>query len=244
MEEIKKRILEEYDAVYQEIVDGQLPYIPVYNRGKEALKRTFAGANRNWGLTTGKERNNGKPGDVAYRNSIEKMIDNGLTSLEVINAHKGNLRKVVGGNVPDLKNVLRYLIKRVEEGETTLRYPEIEVPNNHFEGHVLKCSVNKYERDKSARDKCVKELGWQCQICGIDFKRVYGPLGKEFIHVHHLVPLHTIKKEYKVDPLRDLVPVCPNCHAMLHKLINQEKLESKEQYRNAVFVLKDKMKHS
>lgn len=242
MEEIKKRLLEEYDAVYLEIANEQLPCIPMYNRGNETSKLTFVGANGNWGLSTGQERNNGKPGDVAYRNSIEKMIDHGLISVQAIATYKGNMRKIVGGNVPDLRNVLAYLIKRIEDRETTLRYPDIEVSDDHSEGHVLKCYVNKFERDKSARDKCVKKFGWQCQVCGINFNSVYGSLGKDFIHVHHLVPLHTIKREYKVNPLRDLIPVCPNCHAMLHKLINKEKLESEEQYRNAVQSLKEKMK--
>jgi 5-methylcytosine-specific restriction protein A len=35
--------------------------------------------------------------------------------------------------------------------------------------------------------------------------------------VHHLLPLKHIKKAYKVDPITDLRPVCPNCHAMIHR---------------------------
>ena len=52
---------------------------------------------------------------------------------------------------------------------------------------------------------------------GFDFEAVYGGLGRGFIHVHHLVPVSTIGKEYKIDPIQDLRPVCPNCHSMLHK---------------------------
>ena len=50
-----------------------------------------------------------------------------------------------------------------------------------------------------------------------DFASVYGPLGEGFIHVHHSVPIGTIKEEYKIDPKTDLTPVCPNCHAMIHR---------------------------
>ena len=46
---------------------------------------------------------------------------------------------------------------------------------------------------------------------------MYGELGQGFIHVHHIVPISKIGKEYKIDPINDLVPVCPNCHAMLHR---------------------------
>jgi 5-methylcytosine-specific restriction protein A len=51
----------------------------------------------------------------------------------------------------------------------------------------------------------------------VDFGKRYGRLGLGFIHVHHLVPISAIGSEYRVDPLADLVPVCPNCHAMLHR---------------------------
>jgi 5-methylcytosine-specific restriction protein A len=54
-------------------------------------------------------------------------------------------------------------------------------------------------------------------VCGLDFGERYGALGEGFIHVHHLTELASIGREYEVDPVRDLRPVCPNCHAMLHR---------------------------
>ena len=53
-------------------------------------------------------------------------------------------------------------------------------------------------------------------------------MGKDFIHVHHIIPLNEIKEEYTVDPIKDLVPVCPNCHAMLHRKINEEYININE----------------
>lgn len=47
--------------------------------------------------------------------------------------------------------------------------------------------------------------------------KIYGEIGNGFIHVHHLVPLSAIKENYHLDPINDLIPVCPNCHAMLHR---------------------------
>lgn len=35
--------------------------------------------------------------------------------------------------------------------------------------------------------------------------------------VHHLQEISSIGEEYEVNPIEDLRPVCPNCHAMLHK---------------------------
>jgi len=86
-----------------------------------------------------------------------------------------------------------------------------------FEGAVHKVTVNAYERNPEARRQCIKYYGTKCSICGFDFFEVYGEVGKEFIHVHHLKQISEIGETYKIDPINDLRPVCPNCHAILHK---------------------------
>jgi 5-methylcytosine-specific restriction protein A len=54
-------------------------------------------------------------------------------------------------------------------------------------------------------------------VCEFDFETFYKALGQGFIHIHHSVPLSTIGKSYIVDPIKDLRPVYPNCHAILHE---------------------------
>ena len=51
----------------------------------------------------------------------------------------------------------------------------------------------------------------------MDFEETYGETGKDYIHVHHITPLSDIGERYKLDPVKDLRPVCPNCHAMIHR---------------------------
>ena len=85
------------------------------------------------------------------------------------------------------------------------------------EGSVCKVSVNAYERSPQARQKCIDYYGTSCFVCGFSFSKVFGELGEGFIHVHHLCPISEIAEEYEVDPVRDLRPVCPNCHAMIHR---------------------------
>ena len=94
---------------------------------------------------------------------------------------------------------------------------EILAPGRRVEGATSRVFVNAYERNPSAREACIQRHGVRCAVCGFDFGAVYGDLGKGFIHVHHLVPLAAVKREYVVDPDADLRPVCPNCHAMLHR---------------------------
>ena len=63
----------------------------------------------------------------------------------------------------------------------------------------------------------IDHYGSSCIICGYNFENQFGPVGQGYIHVHHVVPLANVNAEYVVDPIKDLRPVCPNCHAMLHK---------------------------
>jgi len=89
---------------------------------------------------------------------------------------------------------------------------------DHLEGALIPVLVNRFERDSKAREECINHYGCKCQVCGFDFGSTYGAdIGNDFIHVHHLVQLSKIKKAYIVKPRKDLIPVCPNCHAMLHK---------------------------
>jgi 5-methylcytosine-specific restriction protein A len=89
-------------------------------------------------------------------------------------------------------------------------------PESFVEGSTYSITVNRYERDPAARKACIAHYGAECSVCGFDFEAFYGVIGEDFIHVHHLVELATIGGEYAVDPVNDLRPVCPNCHAMLH----------------------------
>ncbi|HDS1736254.1 HNH endonuclease [Pseudomonas sp. BP8] len=86
-----------------------------------------------------------------------------------------------------------------------------------LEGAASMKIVKVYERDRGARLRCVKRWGRKCFVCGFEFEKVYGELGRGFIHVHHLKPLSEQGGEYDLNPEQDLRPVCPNCHAMLHR---------------------------
>jgi hypothetical protein len=84
------------------------------------------------------------------------------------------------------------------------------------EGARVQVFVNMYERDRAARDKCIKKYGTDCYACGFSFRATYGERTDGIVHVHHLRPQAEIGEEYVLDPIADLRPVCPNCHAVLH----------------------------
>lgn len=141
--------------------------------------------------------------------SIEYLKDNGL-----------NAAPQKGVKVPD--NLAEYMDKYFELESPNMIYPESDIPENYHEGAVTTITVNKYERNPLARKKCIEYHGCECSVCGLSFEKMYGDLGKGFIHVHHIVPLNQIKEDYEVNYKTDLIPVCPNCHAMLHRKVNNE----------------------
>ena len=85
------------------------------------------------------------------------------------------------------------------------------------EGARRRVTVNVYERNPKARKRCLEKHGDKCAVCDMNFEEYYGNIGRGFIHVHHIKELSSISGEYEINPVKDLRPVCPNCHAMLHK---------------------------
>lgn len=86
-----------------------------------------------------------------------------------------------------------------------------------LEGKVKQVYINIYERNEEARIKCIEHYGYKCFCCEVLLSTVYGDLAKDFIHIHHIIELSKIGKEYKVDPINDLRPLCPNCHSIIHR---------------------------
>jgi 5-methylcytosine-specific restriction enzyme A len=118
-------------------------------------------------------------------------------------------------------------------------YPdELTANASYFEGAVSRVLVNRFERDRRARAAAIAHYGCRCGVCGIDFESLYGARGRGFIHVHHVVDLATIGKEYVVDPVADLRPVCPNCHAMLHTETPAMQIDTLRELMNATAALR------
>lgn len=84
------------------------------------------------------------------------------------------------------------------------------------EGAQYGITADRYERSRSARQACLQANGTVCAICGFDFAKAYGTEFAGIIQVHHITPISEIGHEHQMDPVHDLIPVCPNCHVALH----------------------------
>ena len=116
-----------------------------------------------------------------------------------------------------------YLQSMLEHSSTI---PE-EIPGDaeFREGAAVQILVNRHERDPVARERCIDHYGPKCVACGFLASNQYGSDVSGLIHVHHLEPLARAGKSKVVDPVRDLRPVCPNCHAVIHSTRPQRTIE-------------------
>ena len=139
--------------------------------------------------------------------------DNGQYLEEIPDSRKGNywrdavriITKEVYDKILSLSNI-NYHIDNVETEFTT----------TITEGKTKKTYSTKYERNPKLRQQALDIHGYSCSICGFNFLERYGEIGRGFIHVHHVNPLSQTGEQI-VDPKTDLVPVCPNCHSMIHR---------------------------
>lgn len=126
-----------------------------------------------------------------------------------------------------------YTIERLKESDVrdfeqkhglkpfpSIRFSGESTNNGDFEkikeGAIKHGAYTRYERSTKLRKKAIEIHGYTCAVCGFDFEETYGELGKNFIEVHHKVPLHE-SGECEPDPGMDMVPLCSNCHRMIHR---------------------------
>lgn len=145
----------------------------------------------------------GKEPDKIVRSEIQK--------------HSRNSRRFSGKSDDDLFRHVGPARSGIWELREVRLPEEVPIGLAYSEGSVQKILVNRYERDPRARDECIQHYGTSCFLCAFDFVAVYGEVMAGFTHVHHLRALSSVGADYEVDPIRDLRPVCPNCHAVLHR---------------------------
>jgi len=92
---------------------------------------------------------------------------------------------------------------------------------SHDEGKPDRKYTTTYERDPFLRKEAIRIHGVTCKACSFNFYKYYGDYGKGLIHIHHKVPISEYGGSRKVDPKEDLIPLCPNCHAIVHRMKNK-----------------------
>lgn len=148
---------------------------------------------------------------------IAKLVDDRLTLKYLKDNHmvKANIQGHPGsaGN-PDLFEHINYVSEQKEN-------PEVVSTTTSADGKQVHYYTTRYERNPGNRQAAITIHGCKCMICGFDFEKTYGALGKDFIEVHHVKPLCSLDEAVAPNPDTDLICVCSNCHRMLHRKRNE-----------------------
>lgn len=88
------------------------------------------------------------------------------------------------------------------------------------EGRLLRTWQAKRERDPKLRRQKIQQVKQRgeavaCSVCSFDFLVAYGDRGRDYIEVHHVLPLHVSGET--TTRLSDLALLCSNCHRMIHR---------------------------
>lgn len=191
---------------------------------------------------------NKKPNKKSRYAILEKIgkadIENRKLSRDFLIQKKlideSSIAGVLSDRSEDLKNRYKELFNYLESQFNEINYPDEADTNNSLfpEGGKKEVLVNTYERNPVARAKCIEIYKARCAVCDMSFGETYGEFAEGFIHVHHIKQLSEIAEEYVFDAENDLRPVCPNCHAMLHRKLADGSFLSIEMLRK-VFIEKN-----
>jgi 5-methylcytosine-specific restriction enzyme A len=165
----------------------------------------------------------------AYEESLRHihLVEKGYKLYTFPIIYSSELKNSKGIGPAKIKRIIPILTSRklikigsmwyAKSKEMANRVPEeIENSEGVIEGVKKTIIINTYERNKKAREICIKHYGLSCTVCGFNFQAKYGDIGAGIIHVHHLIPLASITGSYVLNPIKDLRPICPNCHALIH----------------------------
>lgn len=166
---------------------------------------------------------------------LDNQKSKGLQSMNILHylGMKADFKGIFEGkNLKEVIDILTEQGKGFEESVRLLRLLDDselintinsdleaeEVEEGHrIEGNVKYYFGKRYERDSKNRSLAIKKHGVKCYACGFNFEEVYGERGKDFIEVHHIKPLSTLEEAVEINPETDLVPLCANCHRMVHR---------------------------
>ncbi|MGD0884891.1 MAG: hypothetical protein ABSA46_08470 [Thermodesulfovibrionales bacterium] len=208
------------------MIYSEFEKIPFQNRATERLRQTYAvlyflsnGASRREAITKASKyfpqiHDRYQTIESKISTQIEVSLDtffgwynNGTLLSELVsrlslNEYDRNLfAELLNASAPEILP----LPEEIESGGEAL-----------VEGAVKTIAINAYERNPKARKICIEHYGTVCSVCEFSFQNKYGSVGRGYIHVHHLTLISEVRGDYVIDPIRDLRPICPNCHAMIH----------------------------
>ena len=173
--------------------------------------------------------------DSKYDKGYDIHLDNyyritGLKTFFKSHTEIGKGTKILIETIEQFKTYKIYVDQIPDKLDQTVRQDIETIESENFtEGGMSLRLVNYFERNPELRARAIRIHKTTCQACGFNFESKYG---KDFIEVHHINPVSRNLEKIIVDPEKDLVVVCSNCHRMIHR--NKMKILSLEDLRELI----------
>ena len=155
--------------------------------------------------------------DKVDLSAIKTSLSSSLTNNDILAGYAGYI------SYKALEVYIRFYANKIGVDLSTIQISEKENGNSNndiehqmVEGRLMEDKVLRRVRNRAARQKCLEDSNFTCCVCGFNFYKVYGEIGKDFIEVHHTKPLSSYNEEHEVLQ-SELVALCSNCHSMVHR---------------------------
>lgn len=233
---MKKITIQQYERAISNLSDRQIETLQIlyYLPHSTATAKELAKA-LNYSGFQAANRQIGQIGKTisAHLEFIPPPYDSGRGNqpayFRLIGNYEENVGWVMWDNLKKALERLKFVTNDPVNIEISERLPtevfQFEEAQFFKEGKVIQVFTNRYERNQNARRKCINHFGTNCAACDFNFADKYGSVAMGFIEVHHKKELSEIGKEYFIDPINDLIPLCPNCHTAIHMTKPPMKIE-------------------
>jgi len=135
---------------------------------------------------------------VGYGNYMELQLLNSLEddTLNLKDLQENGTRGPVQGPRSLKDGLLEFVLERLDIYIKETQLDESLLENIEYkEGKVSTYYGTRFERNQKLRQKVIE--------------------------IHHIKPMYSIKGEISVNPYINLVPLCSNCHKMIHRKMKE-----------------------
>lgn len=214
-------VKEDYSGVYLSLNQGITAVRKIYGSSSKQTKEALSIRSSDYFSRLGKANSTYIPGKI----DLAVNTKGGLGAFYEYGSICAKLYTV--GDLPDdrqlegdLKEMIEFykLLATKELHHTAPGAVEVDEVGL-FEEDLLNLREHKrIERNQKLIQEVKKTQGYICRACNFDFSKAYGDAGKNYIEAHHLTPLSTLRKQkVLLDPRKDFVVLCSNCHKIIHR---------------------------
>ena len=167
-----------------------------------------------------------------HNNNNKKGDETNFAISRLVKNPKNKLKKLIKDEFLDIKYLEYCKGLGIKPHDKKRKYWLFDFKREEFasnvntdEGFPEGKIVERKHKARERNSKLVKDAkrlfreannGLYCQICGFNFEKSFGEIGKDFIEAHHTIPVSEMEETHKTK-IEEIAIVCSNCHRMLHR---------------------------